>query len=72
MDANTVADGILLAVSRLSLYIALCCAVVLVVRIAWWVLSDWRDARRTKRAARLAKRPMKPVSLESYLGMRGH
>jgi len=68
MNAEVIADGIVLAVGRLSLGAFGVCVLWYVGSI---VLDVWRDRRRA-RASRLAKRPAKAVSLESYLGMRGH
>jgi len=68
MNADVIADGIVLAVLRLSLGMG-------AVLVLWYVGSialDVRRERRRARAAKRAKRPAKAVSLESYLGMRGH
>lgn len=71
MNAEVVADGILLAIGRLSLIICVGSVIVLAVRVAYWIWSDSRQARKVKRAAKRAQRPAKPFSLPDFMGMRG-
>ena len=69
MNADVIADGIVLAVGRLCLGGF---AVMMLCYVASIALDVWKERRRARlirRAAKRAQRPVKPFSFESYIGM---